>query len=484
MRQVFCMNLVDNRSDKPENPEISKFRFCKDKSIIGIGWVDYDNPDGKDPMELAAYHQARGVLKAMQPGDLVWVRDPEEDIYYICRVDEALDENIKLKEEYRNHDLSLVLHCKYYKIGSREQLPEGIEPASLISRCAVRFVRDENLRKRTIEVFKKIGSIRANAKSNKKIRNLLIILPVVFALLIAGVITGSILYSKSESKRIESELVGKFFIERKLEFTYENIEELTNQGFDWGMNDNWEYSFEEPIFRFMKNGCVGDYNKLFVKNFGAGYTTDFKEESPVKKGITYEVSYKLYRTPYLLITLNSDSGKKIYRYELTSYADGSYGIWRPEVSSDGKKFTYNSEDKSILVNDDSKFAEIRKEYNSVCDEINQKLIPEQQAKVLENYRSDIASLVTHANVLGDDYLTVDVGTMLEEYCKDCRMELEWGNDQKIIATVKGRILYNPDLPGYYSGEQTIFEATVEDGRIVSQTACSELSTVAILSIYG
>ena len=130
---VWIMNLLDNRAeeDKPKDLQKSKFQFCKERGIIGIGWVGSDPENSED----IGFLRAHNAISAFRKGDLVWTKDPDSKEYYICRVTgEALSAS---GAELNQHDISKFCPCEFIAVGEEEKLPSGILKDDLISRTAI-----------------------------------------------------------------------------------------------------------------------------------------------------------------------------------------------------------------------------------------------------------------------------------------------------------------------------------------------------------
>lgn len=130
---VWIMNLLDNRSEenKPTDLQQSKFQFCKEKGIVGIGWVGCDPIDSKD----IGFLRAANAFSDFKKDDLVWTKDPDSKEYYICRV---TDEPIAANDaELHRYDISKFCYCEFIAVGTEENLPQGILKEDLISRTTI-----------------------------------------------------------------------------------------------------------------------------------------------------------------------------------------------------------------------------------------------------------------------------------------------------------------------------------------------------------
>ena len=141
--QVWIMNLKDNREDgnRPPDLEKSKFRFCLEQGIVGIGWVDEAAQEAENP----AFSRAEKALDAIAAGDLVWVRDPETKEYYLCQI--TAPAVTTREEEWNRQDIGRYCACTFFPVGTAENLPEGITADMLVSRSAISPAGDEASRR-------------------------------------------------------------------------------------------------------------------------------------------------------------------------------------------------------------------------------------------------------------------------------------------------------------------------------------------------
>ena len=96
---VWIMNLKDNREEKPADLLQSKFEFCKDKGIVGIGWAKPGIENAGD----VAFSQAENAIDSFEIGDLVWVKNPsaenDAEKHYVCKITEK---NVKTDDDTMN----------------------------------------------------------------------------------------------------------------------------------------------------------------------------------------------------------------------------------------------------------------------------------------------------------------------------------------------------------------------------------------------
>lgn len=130
---VWIMNLLDNRSEenKPTDLQQSKFQFCKERGIVGIGWVGCDPINSKD----VGFLRAANAFSDFKKDDFVWTKDPVSKEYYICWVtDEPITAN---DAELHRYDISKFCSCEFITVGSEENLPQGILNVDLTSRTTI-----------------------------------------------------------------------------------------------------------------------------------------------------------------------------------------------------------------------------------------------------------------------------------------------------------------------------------------------------------
>ncbi len=181
---VWLMNLKDNRDEanKPSDLTKSKFQFCLEHKIVGIGWVDQE-PDN------AAFARAQNALSEFEAGDLVWVRDPNTQEYYLCRITASAVST--QDEEWNRQDIGQYCACEFFRVGAAESLPEEIARESLISRSTISRA-DDLLSEQTKTFFE---TVVKRARKKFPVKRLLLVCAVV-VLLGAAVTGGFFLYKE------------------------------------------------------------------------------------------------------------------------------------------------------------------------------------------------------------------------------------------------------------------------------------------------
>lgn len=144
---VWLMNLRDNRDNPVRDLDMTKFEFCKSKGILGIGWVGYD-----ESSDDSAFLLANNYLNSFAVGDLVWTKDPENKVIYLCKVNSHVQST---DTAFNKYDISKYCKCDYIEIGSADNLPEGISKENLISRRTITKANNR-IANATVEFYDKI----------------------------------------------------------------------------------------------------------------------------------------------------------------------------------------------------------------------------------------------------------------------------------------------------------------------------------------
>lgn len=156
--KVWTMNLKDNREAPPTLAK-SKFAFCRENGIVGIGWAGEDPAD----TENTAYLQAHTALFSFAPGDLVWVHDAGSGIYCLCKITAPVAPTSD--DTFHRYDIGEFCRCVFFEIGDAAALPTGITPQALVSRRTV-SAADETVSAITQQFFAR----RETAQKQKKLK--------------------------------------------------------------------------------------------------------------------------------------------------------------------------------------------------------------------------------------------------------------------------------------------------------------------------
>ncbi len=167
---VWIMNLKDNRDEKPASLNQSKFDFCKNKGIVGIGWANIDPLNTQD----TAFLQANKAIESFEIGDLVWVKNPNSETanqeQYLCRI---TSKAVSTGDEIMNsYDIGKYCKCEYLLVS---ELPDTLKFQKL---TAVHTIERANelCKNETVSFYNSKSGV--NNKS-KKVKNKLIVCSVV-----------------------------------------------------------------------------------------------------------------------------------------------------------------------------------------------------------------------------------------------------------------------------------------------------------------
>lgn len=149
MRNVWVMNLKDNRGTGENKNFDEKFRFCYEHNILAIGWANSEF--GDDNLGLK---KAENALCKMQRGDIVWVRNSHTEERYLCEV--LNDHILNFPCSFHAFDAAYGRICEYHLV--RQEQYEAITDFStqLVSFSTVRSVTKESVIKETNELFESI----------------------------------------------------------------------------------------------------------------------------------------------------------------------------------------------------------------------------------------------------------------------------------------------------------------------------------------
>lgn len=145
---VWVMNLIDNREHDVNTPE--KFRECKDRGVLAIGWAKKNPLESFTDGDLAAYKAAVNGLSSIESDDLVWVMDPANKDYYICKVYGVLE---NAPEYLHSKDIGQYRKAEWYGPVSQNALPNPLTVQRLISRPTIRRVLKPDVVKATQDFF-------------------------------------------------------------------------------------------------------------------------------------------------------------------------------------------------------------------------------------------------------------------------------------------------------------------------------------------
>ena len=169
MKEYIYRIHLKPQNDKKENP----FKFCKQKSIVGIGWpLDEENLEkfkkesnfeNYKKLVLEQYNKDTGLKKAIncyseiEKDDLIWARD-RDNIFYICRVTGKWE--YSYENDNKVNDIFSYFPVEYVKVGTVEEVP-GKVVNSFRANATLQRIHGKSI----FEMTKKIY----NKKSNNKL---------------------------------------------------------------------------------------------------------------------------------------------------------------------------------------------------------------------------------------------------------------------------------------------------------------------------
>ncbi len=169
MKEYIYRIHLKPQNDKKENP----FKFCKQKSIVGIGWPlnkenlekfkKESNFENYKKLVLEQYNKDTGLKKAIncyseiEKDDLIWARD-RDNIFYICRVTGKWE--YSYENDNKVNDIFSYFPVEYVKVGTVEEVP-GKVVNSFRPNATLQRIHGESI----FEMTKKIY----NKKSNNKL---------------------------------------------------------------------------------------------------------------------------------------------------------------------------------------------------------------------------------------------------------------------------------------------------------------------------
>ena len=148
-RKIWSIHLEDNRENGKNIDSDEKFNTCKIHNILAIGWQDCDTDD------TCAYKKAYNALKKMSKGDLVWVKNPQKQEYYICEI--LNNRMIDFDKELAAFDVSTGRIAEFHRVDEKD-LPKDKIPFPRQTIQQIRMKPENyNLIMETILLFERIS---------------------------------------------------------------------------------------------------------------------------------------------------------------------------------------------------------------------------------------------------------------------------------------------------------------------------------------
>ncbi len=138
---------------KPNSKDGKAFEFCKNNSILGVGWclrdandnlyipkdVDDAKRSGIEYYDSKGFVTAINAMKEIEPNDLIWTR--YEGIYYICRV--LSKWKYSNRPENIKEDICHYVEVEFVEVGTIEKVLGRITNC-FRARSAIQRIHDDN----------------------------------------------------------------------------------------------------------------------------------------------------------------------------------------------------------------------------------------------------------------------------------------------------------------------------------------------------
>lgn len=149
MRKIWSMHLKDNRGNGKNIDSDEKFNTCKIHNSLAIGW------QGCSINDTHAYKKAYNALKKMHKGDLVWVKNPQKQEYYICEI--LNDKIIDFDKKLAAFDISIGRIAEFHRVDEKDLPKDKIAfPRQTIQQIEMK-PENYNLIMETILLFERIS---------------------------------------------------------------------------------------------------------------------------------------------------------------------------------------------------------------------------------------------------------------------------------------------------------------------------------------
>ena len=165
--KIWCMNLIDNREQESrcKDKEL-KFRICREKSILAIGWglsAEFDSWQDYKNLADIFYKDNKGYLSAIAAiqkiscKDLVWTQNPVTNERYLAQV---IDSPPSLCCNLREFDLFSCRKAEFYKVDMELLERCGLSGQKLSGRQTIEQIHGQNIIDATIQLFELLKQSR------------------------------------------------------------------------------------------------------------------------------------------------------------------------------------------------------------------------------------------------------------------------------------------------------------------------------------
>lgn len=279
-RAVYCMNLKDNREGSALASSKIKFDFCLSEQVVGIGWAS-----DKISLSEPAFADAKKYLSALKPGDLVWIKKPGEDLYFIA---EILDEKpfSSGDDRYDKHDLGYCRKCRFYRVGSKEDIPAEyidylkrlVTPQTIQSRTDTELIDAVNSiwmncdeQEETQSAGNETETLSSAKKRGKKIPKKYKVLLIALSSIIVGLVAFFVVHgvvfdirSGEAEREMNAKLEDKIFVHRADDVMVV-LDIKANGIYD---KKNYRIGEDENTLEFQEAEITGDQLKYYYSYWG------------------------------------------------------------------------------------------------------------------------------------------------------------------------------------------------------------------------
>ena len=151
---IWHMNLKDNRKEGKCSDEELKFRLCKEKGILAIGWNVTAEVNSWQEYRLKAekvYTSEKKNLttacngfEKMKEGDLVWVANPVTKDWYLTRV---IDKNSEptICKNLKEFDICSYRICEFLNVTISDEIIALLNSDKISKRLTLSEIHNEKM---------------------------------------------------------------------------------------------------------------------------------------------------------------------------------------------------------------------------------------------------------------------------------------------------------------------------------------------------
>ncbi|MGN0451656.1 MAG: hypothetical protein ACI4FN_06065 [Acutalibacteraceae bacterium] len=489
---VWIMNLKDMRDDKPLDLPKSKFEFCKENGIIGIGWAGHDPSNSNDTTFL----QADNAIENMEAGDLVWVKNTfaenGEEKFYICEIIGKAQESTD--EIFKEYDIGKMCTCKFYSV---KNFPDDFDPNKITGRHTIEKANDtiSNITPKILSAIKEKDVTSANSSDEQKnINSLFQNKKVIVSLICVLAIILGIIFVPISVKAVNKKAYP--ILPDGLEFgmTYENA-------FKMGYFDQYK---DLESFEKFNNASYDKFGKYYFNSMlsSAPAMASFIDKLSAKTGSKSVSSSVYFNQDKELYAINFDieMNENVFN-NLCNYFKKTFGKGKIVSEDNKKEITFSrSGVKCYFCNYLGLVTITSTKYEPNIPEISKDSINEAFNSInysLDSYfKMNLKQLLDQCvtNFEGEYYALNEI---THSGCLNARSTFDKLNDSaegaysefaptSYVVTVHGDICQNPSLPYLINEDVDVIKVllifdkneVLQGYKIIEQ--CQDLSTYATL----